>query len=118
MLLRKTRPFPRPATDVRTMDVIVVPIFQIVLMVIQLYIWVIIIQAILSWLVAFNVINTHNRFVATVGEVLYRLTEPALAPIRRRLPAFGGVDLSPLVLILGLIFVQMVLSRLMMKLAF
>ncbi|MQX38081.1 YggT family protein [Roseospira navarrensis] len=99
------------------MDVIVVPLFQIVLMVIQLYIWVIIIQAILSWLVAFNVVNTRNRFVATVGEVLYRLTEPALAPIRRRLPFFGGVDMSPIVLILGLIFLQMVLGRLMMKIA-
>jgi len=97
------------------MDVIIVPVFQIVLTVIQLFIYVIIAQAILSWLVAFNVINTHNRFVASVGEVLYRLTEPALAPIRRRLPAFGGVDLSPVVLILGLIFIQMVLSRLMLK---
>lgn len=97
------------------MDVIIVPLFQIVLVVIQLYIWVVIIQAILSWLVAFNIINVHNRFVATVGEALYRLTEPVLAPIRRRLPAFGGVDLSPLVVILGLIFIQMVLTRLMMK---
>jgi len=97
------------------MDVIIVPVFQIVLTVIQLFIYVIIAQAILSWLVAFNVINTHNRFVSSVGEVLYRLTEPALAPIRRRLPAFGGVDLSPVVLILGLIFIQMVLSRLMLK---
>lgn len=99
------------------MDVIFVPVLQIVLVVIDLYIWVVIIQAILSWLVAFNVINGYNRFVATVGEVLYRLTEPVLAPIRRRLPSMGGVDLSPLVLILGLIFVQLVLSRILMRIA-
>ncbi|KAA5604333.1 YggT family protein [Roseospira marina] len=97
------------------MDVIIAPLFQIVLIVIRLYIWVIIIQAILSWLIAFNVINTYNRFVGSISEVLYRLTEPALAPIRRRLPAFGGVDLSPVVLILILVFIQMVLTRLMFK---
>jgi YggT family protein len=94
------------------MDVILGPLFRIVLLVIDLYIWVVIIQAILSWLVAFNVINGYNRFVATVGEVLYRLTEPVLGPIRRRMPDLGGVDLSPLVLILGLIFLQMVLDEL------
>lgn len=99
------------------MDVIFVPVIQIVLVVIDLYIWVVIIQAILSWLVAFNVINGYNRFVSTVGEVLYRLTEPVLAPIRRRLPNLGGVDLSPVVLILGLIFVQLVLSRILMRIA-
>lgn len=95
------------------MDVILGPLIRIVLLVIDLYIWVVIIQAIMSWLVAFNVINGYNRFVATVGEVLYRLTEPVLAPIRRRMPALGGVDLSPLVLILGLIFVQMVLNEIL-----
>jgi len=99
------------------MDVIVVPLIQIVMIVIDLYIWVVIIQAIMSWLVAFNVINGYNRVVATIGEVLYRLTEPVLAPIRRRLPSLGGVDLSPVVLILGLIFIQMVLSRIVMRIA-
>lgn len=74
--------------------------------VIQLYIWVIIISAILSWLIAFNVINTQNRFVYSVIDVLHRLTEPALMPIRRILPNMGGIDISPVVLILLLIFVQ------------
>jgi len=97
------------------MDVILVPLFSIVLIVINLYIWVIIIQAVLSWLVAFNVINGYNKFVATVGEMLYRLTEPALGPIRRRMPALGGIDLSPMVLILGLIFLQMVIEQLMVR---
>ncbi|BBK35599.1 YggT family protein [Allostella sp. ATCC 35155] len=74
--------------------------------VIDLYIWVLIASAILSWLVALKVVNTYNRAVAMIGEVLYRLTEPLLAPIRRVLPMFGGVDLSPVVLILLLVFVK------------
>ncbi len=98
------------------MDIILNPLFRIALLVINLYIWVVIIQAILSWLVAFNVVNPYNRVVGTVGEVLHRLTEPALQPIRRRLPSLGTVDLSPLVLILGLIFVQMVLEQLLFRL--
>ena len=74
--------------------------------VIQLYIWVLIISAIMSWLIAFNVINTRNRFVYTVVDVLYRLTEPLLRPIRNVLPNMGGIDLSPVVLILLLVFAQ------------
>ncbi|HVM82585.1 MAG TPA: YggT family protein [Candidatus Binatia bacterium] len=74
--------------------------------VISIYIWVLIIQVVLSWLVAFNVINTRNRFVYMVSDVAYKLTEPALRPIRRILPNFGGLDLSPVVLILLLGFLQ------------
>jgi YggT family protein len=74
--------------------------------VINLYIWVLIISAVLSWLVAFNVINTHNRFVYQVMDFLYRVTEPALRPIRRLLPNLGGVDISPIVLILLLYFLR------------
>ena len=79
---------------------------NLISVVIQLYIWVLIASAILSWLVAFNVINTRNRFVYQVGDVLYRLTEPALRPIRRIMPNLGGVDLSPVVLILLLVFLR------------
>jgi YggT family protein len=75
--------------------------------VITLYIWVLIGNAIYSWLVAFNVINPRNQVVNTIGEFLYRATEPVLAPIRRRLPNLGGIDISPVVLIIGLIFVRM-----------
>lgn len=75
-------------------------------MVLNLYMWLLIASAILSWLVAFNVINTRNRFVYAVGDFLYRITEPALRPIRRVLPSFGGIDLSPVVLILLLIFLR------------
>lgn len=81
-------------------------ILILITQIIQLYVWVIIIQAVLSWLVAFGVVNTQNRFVYTVGDVLNRLTEPALRPIRRVLPDLGGIDISPVVLILGLYFLQ------------
>ena len=92
--------------------IVIDPLFRILFIVIDLYIWVVIISAILSWLVAFNVVNSYNKLIATVGEVLYRLTEPVLRPIRRILPTLGGVDLSPIVLILILIFAQMVLGNL------
>ncbi|MFH1806222.1 MAG: YggT family protein [Pseudomonadota bacterium] len=81
--------------------------------VIQLYIWCLIIQAILSWLVAFNIVNTSNRFVYMVGDFLYRITEPALRPIRRVLPNLGGIDLSPIVLILLLIFARNLMFELL-----
>jgi len=74
--------------------------------VITLYIYVIIASAIFSWLIAFNVVNTQNKFVYTVYDILNRLTEPALAPIRRFMPNLGGLDLSPIILLLALIFVQ------------
>ncbi len=94
------------------MDVILGPLFWLLMTVIDLYIWVLIAGAILSWLIAFNVVNTQNRFVYSVGDFLYRVTEPALRPIRRYLPNLGGVDVSPLVLILLLLFAQQVLARL------
>jgi YggT family protein len=75
-------------------------------MVIQLVIWIIIAQVIISWLVAFNVINTSNQFVRSLLTGLDRLTEPMMRPIRRVLPDLGGIDLSPMVLILGLILIQ------------
>ena len=74
--------------------------------IIEIYIMLLIAQVILSWLTAFNVINTRNRFVYFVGDFLYRITEPALKPIRRILPKLGGIDISPVVLILGLVFAQ------------
>lgn len=74
--------------------------------IIQLYTWIIIIGAVMSWLIAFNVINTQNRFVYTVVDIIYRLTEPVLAPIRRIMPDLGGIDISPIVLLLLLYFAQ------------
>lgn len=74
--------------------------------VITIYIWMLIISAILSWLIAFNVVNTHNRAIYMIGDFLYRVTEPVLRPIRNVMPNLGGIDLSPVVLILLLIFAR------------
>ncbi len=74
--------------------------------VITIYIWIVIINAILSWLVAFNILNTQNRFVFSVLDTTYKLTDPALNKIRRFLPTFGSIDLSPVVLILFLMFIR------------
>ncbi len=79
--------------------------------VIDLYIYVIIGSAIFSWLIAFSVVNTQNKFVYMVYDVLYRLTEPALAPIRRFMPSLGGLDLSPIILLLGLMFLQTLIIK-------
>jgi YggT family protein len=84
--------------------------------VLQLLIYVIVIQAILSWLVAFNVINTQNRFVYGLVSGLERFLDPLLRPIRSRLPDLGGIDLSPLVLILGIMLVQSLLRGLALDL--
>ena len=85
------------------------PLIKFVAYVIDLYIWIVIASAILSWLVAFNVVNTNNRVVLVIGDTLYRLTEPALRPIRSILPNLGGVDISPVILLLGLFFVRSLL---------
>jgi YggT family protein len=82
------------------------PLILFIVYLIQLYIWIVIASAILSWLVAFNVVNTNNRVVLMIGDTLYRLTEPALRPIRSILPNLGGIDISPVILILLLLFVQ------------
>ncbi len=86
-------------------------LFWLIDQVIGLYITLVIVQVVLSWLVAFNVVNTSNRFVYLVGDFLHRVTEPALRPIRRLLPSMGGMDLSPVVLILGLYFLRVLLLR-------
>jgi YggT family protein len=77
--------------------------------IIQIYIYLLIASAVLSWLIAFNVVNTRNQAVAMIADALWRLTEPLLRPIRRLLPNFGGLDISPIVLILLLYFGRMLL---------
>ena len=74
--------------------------------VISLYIWVLIINAIISWLVAFNILNTSNRFVYSVLEISYKLTDPLLSFIRKYIPSIGSIDISPIILILGLMFLR------------
>ncbi len=92
--------------------IILDPLIQVLIMALRIYVWVVIASAILSWLVAFNVVNTRNQFVYTIGTMLHRLTEPALKPIRRFLPNLGGIDISPVVLILIVYFAQLVLFEL------
>jgi YggT family protein len=86
-------------------------ILDVVLLALQLYVWLLIASAVLSWLVAFNVVNTRNQFVATVGDFLYRITEPALRPIRQLLPNLGGIDISPIILILIIFLIESVIVR-------
>ncbi len=81
-------------------------LLNLVSTVISIYIWLLIAQAVLSWLVAFGVVNRHNRAVAMIGDFLWRITEPLLRPIRRVLPDLGGIDVSPVVLILVLYFIR------------
>ena len=78
--------------------------------IIYLYVWILIINAVLSWLVAFNVLNTQNRFVFSVLEVTYKLTDPLLNYIRKFLPNLGSIDISPVVLILLIYFVRDLIS--------
>ena len=85
-------------------------ILDVVLLALQLYVWLLIAAAVLSWLIAFNVVNTRNQFVAAVAEFLYRITEPLLAPIRNFLPNLGGLDISPIILILIIMFIERVIT--------
>ena len=73
---------------------------------ITIYLWVIIVNAVLSWLVAFNILNTQNRFVFSVLDITYKLTDPILNKIRRFVPTFGSIDISPIILILALMFLR------------
>ena len=86
-------------------------ILDIILLVLQIYIWLLIAAAVLSWLIAFNVVNARNQVVATIGEFLYRITEPLLRPIRSVLPNLGGIDVSPVILILIILLIENVIIR-------
>ena len=81
-------------------------IFFLLDSIITIYLWIIIINAILSWLVAFNILNTQNRFVFSVLDTTHKLTDPALSKIRRFIPTFGSIDISPIILILLLMFLR------------
>ena len=97
------------------MDVIVGPVLRLLYTVIDLYIWIVFIGVILSWLTQFNVINSSNRFVYMVSDFIYRATEPALGRIRKVIPVLGGIDLSAIALLLGLVLIKDVIFKLLMK---
>jgi len=93
-------------------DALMVSLIEVIELALRLYMWVIIIGAVMSWLLAFGVVNRSNRFVVTVMDFCRRMTDPFLAPIRRKLKPFNGIDLSPLLLILIIYFLQIFLWRL------
>ena len=86
-------------------------LLDVILIALQLYVWLLIAAAVVSWLIAFNVVNTRNQVVAMLADFLYRITEPALRPIRNLMPNLGGIDISPVILILIIYFVEQVIIR-------
>lgn len=91
--------------------IILDPLLSVIQVALEFYVILVIASAILSWLVHFGVVNTRNQFVSMVGEFLWRITEPALRPIRRFMPNLGGIDISPIVLILIIYFLNRVLAN-------
>ncbi|MGQ2908020.1 MAG: YggT family protein [Aliihoeflea sp.] len=83
-----------------------IALIQTIILALDIYWWLIILSAIFSWLYAFNVVNPRNQFVGTIGNFLHRVTEPALRPIRRLLPDLGGIDISPIILLLLIFFLR------------
>jgi YggT family protein len=86
-------------------------VLDIVMLVLQIYIWLLIAAAVLSWLIAFNVVNTRNPVVAAIADFLYRITEPLLRPIRGMMPNLGGIDVSPVILILIILLIENIIVR-------
>jgi len=87
-------------------EILMLALFQTIDLALNLYTWVLIASAIFSWLYAFNVINSRNQFVNAIGSFLVNVTEPALRPIRRILPNLGGIDISPIILLLIIFFIR------------
>jgi YggT family protein len=81
-------------------------LIQTIVLALDIFWWLIILSAVFSWLYAFNVVNPRNQFVGTIGTALMRITEPALRPIRRLLPDLGGIDISPIILLLIIFFLR------------
>lgn len=86
-------------------------VLYVVMLALDLYIWLLIASAVLSWLIAFSVVNTRNQFVASVWDFLHRITEPVLRPIRNMLPNLGGIDISPIILVLLILLIKDVIGR-------
>src|SRR5436190_8696989 len=81
-------------------------LFLVIDLALEIYIWILIAAAVFSWLIAFNVVNVRNSIVSSIGDFLFRITEPALRPIRNFTPSLGGIDISPVILILIIIFIR------------
>ena len=85
-------------------------VLEVILFILNMYVWLLIAAAVLSWLIAFNVVNVRNQFVGMVADFLYRITEPVLRPIRNVMPNLGGLDVSPVILIIIIFFIQRVIE--------
>jgi YggT family protein len=93
-------------------------VLDVVMLALNIYTWLLIASAVMSWLIAFNVINTGNQFVASVWEFLYKITEPVLRPIRNMLPNLGGIDISPIILLLLIFFIERIIQLYLYPVAF
>src|SRR5688500_15812463 len=102
---------PLPFAAFRKQNAVMRSILFVILLVLDIYIWLLIAAAVLSWLVAFNVVNARNQFVSMVGDFLYRITEPVLRPIRNIMPNLGGIDVSPVIVILLIILIKDIIVR-------
>ena len=99
----------KPCATALTLGRAMIELLQFISYLLTIYVYIVIAMAILSWLIAFNVVNTRNPVVHMIAELLYRLTEPALRPIRNLLPNMGGIDISPIILFLIILFIQSVI---------
>ena len=99
------------------MNTVLIPLLQVISVALDLYMWVVIVAVILSWLVAFGVINQYNQFVRLIGNAVHALTEPVLRRIRSVIPMAGGLDLSPIVLFLIIYLIQRVIGQVIFRLS-
>lgn len=99
------------------MNTILIPILQVLSVALNLYWWVVLVAVIMSWLVALNMINTHNQIIRGIGNFVHQLTEPVLRRIRRVVPMAGNIDLSAIVLFLLIILAQQVIAQLIFRLS-
>ncbi len=93
-------------------------LLNVIMLALQLYVWLLIASAVMSWLVAFGVVNMRNEVVRTIWNFLYQITEPVLRPIRRILPSLGGIDISPIILVLLIYLIQMWIADYLLPIAF
>jgi YggT family protein len=89
---------------------LMVALIQTLIYALDIYWWIVVLSALFSWLFAFNIVNGRNQFVVMIGNALYQLTEPVYRPIRRLLPDLGGVDISPIIVLLAIFFLQRFLA--------
>jgi YggT family protein len=99
-------------------ETLMIPVLDTIMYALSIYIWILIAAAIFSWLYAFNVINSRNQFVDTIGRGLFNLTEPVLRPIRRFMPDLGGVDISPIVVFILIFLIQRLIVYYLYPLAY